>query len=170
MRWVHVHKADAAAVALANRHYPRRRPARQVGAPGPTVILRTPEGDALWSTYASLHARTDGYPTAWAVGYFRNESSHRGSELILEALAATRHVLGAPPADGVVTYVDPAKVRSNRRPGRVFERAGFELVGRTDPAVARKHGRPVLLRFHLAPELMPPAAAPLELTPTLFAA
>lgn len=169
MRWALVHKADGAAVALANRHYSRRRPASQVGPPARGVILRTPEGDALWACHASAIDRLDGYPTAWSNGYFRNESPHLASELILEALAATRHVLGDPPADGVITYVDPDAVKPNRRPGRVYERAGFELVGRTDPDEARKHGRPVLLRFRLAPELVPAAEPPLELALALFA-
>lgn len=169
MRWARTNKADPLAVALANRHYPRRAPARQVGAPGPTVVLRTPEGDALWTLAASLHPRTDGRPWAWANGHFRNESEHRASELILEALAACRHVLGDPPADGVVTYVNPAKVRPNRQPGRVYMRAGFVVDGTTDPVKARKHARPILVRLWLAPELVPPAAAPLELAPALFA-
>lgn len=169
MRWVRVSRGDPYAVALANRHYPRRRPGLTVGGPGEVVVLRTPESTALWVSARSRVERLDGYPHAWSNPHFRNESEHRASELILEALAATRAIFGDPPADGIVTYVDPAKVRPNRRPGRVYERVGFRLVGETDAAVAKRHGRPVLLRFHLAPELVPAPAPALELAATLFA-
>jgi hypothetical protein len=165
MRWALVPRGDGAAVALANRHYSRRRRASQVGPPGSPVVLRTPEGDAFWVTSRSDFERTDGYPWAWVNNYFRSESNHLASALIREAVAATLHVYGPPPADGMVTYVDPAQVRS-ANPGYCFLCAGCTRAGRT----AGGHGRPSLLRFHLAPDAMPVPAAPLSLTPELVAA
>lgn len=163
-RWARVPRGDVFAVALANRHYSRRRRAAQVGPPGDPVVLRTPEGDALWVASRSNYAREDGFPWAWSNGYFRNESSHLSSELIREAVAATISVYGPAPADGLITYVDPARVRSSN-PGYCFLAAGFQRAGQT----AGGHGRPSLLRFRMAPEDMPPGLAPLELVERLVA-
>jgi hypothetical protein len=58
-------------------------------------VLRTPEGDALWVTSRSAYDRLDGFPTAWSNNYFRSESGHQASELILEAIAATLHAYGS---------------------------------------------------------------------------
>lgn len=164
MRWVRVTRGDSAANALANRHYSRRRRGRTVGPPARVAILRTPAGDALWVASSSDHERdTPTFRRAWVCNYFRNESPHLASELILEALAATVDVLGHPPDDGIVTYVDPARVRPNRRPGRVFERAGFERTRLVTSG--RGHGRPDLLEFHRRLEDVEPVP-PLELALT----
>jgi hypothetical protein len=162
MRWCLVGRGDGAAVALANRHYSRRRAGRTVGPPGAPVVLRTPEGDALWVTSRSVYDRLDGFPTGWSNNYFRSESGHQASELIREAIAATLHVYGPAPADGLVTYVDPAEIRSSN-PGWCFLCAGFEHVRWT----AGGHGRPPLRLLHLPSDRFPPAAAPLELAPGL---
>ncbi len=83
---------------------------------------------------------------------FRNESAIRSSDLIREAVAITRQIWGEPPPIGMVTFVDPAKVRKKRDFGRCYRRAGWQPCGAT------KGG---LLALRIAPEDMPgPLAAP----------
>lgn len=163
-RWAIVPRSDAFAVALANRHYSRRRRAAQVGPPGAPVVLRTPEGDALWVAARSDFAGMDGFDWAWRNCYFRNESPHLSSGLIREAVAVTRHVYGEPPDDGLVTYINPAAVRS-ANPGYCFLMAGFEPAGWS----VGGHGRPRLRRLRMAPEMMPDPLPGLCLEPRLVA-
>lgn len=160
--WAVVHRGDPFAVALANRHYSRRRRAATVGPPGAPVVLRTPEGDAFWLSARSDYEGMDGSGWAWRNCYFRNESSHLSSVLIREAIAVTRHVFGEPPDDGMVTYIDPAKVAS-RNPGYCYLVAGFEPSGWT----AGGHGRPRLRRLRIAPEMMPDPLPGLVLAPMI---
>lgn len=78
------------------------------------------------------------------------------SELIREAVAATRAHYGGPPALGMVTFVDrkkvrPTIVRGRRVWGWTYRRAGFVDAGET------KGG---LLALQLLPQDMPePASA-----------
>ena len=85
---------------------------------------------------------------------FRNEAPERNlsSDLIREACAASRHMFGEPPALGMVTFIDPGKVRRKRDFGRCYRRAGFLEVGRT------KGG---LIALRLEPEAFPAAVPPL---------
>jgi hypothetical protein len=62
---------------------------------------------------------------AWINSIFRNESGRLSSELIREALAIARGHYGEPPPLGVVTFIDPEKVRRKRDYGRCYLRAGF---------------------------------------------
>lgn len=62
---------------------------------------------------------------------FRNEGAGLSSELIREAVAATRAVWGDPPALGFVTFVDPDKTRRKRDPGRCYRKAGWRVCGET---------------------------------------
>lgn len=89
---------------------------------------------------------------AWLCSAFRNEMQDEllSSDLILEAIAATRAEFGEPPDLGMITFVDASKVRRKRDPGRCFLRAGFRAVGRT-----KTRG---FLAFQLLPEGMPDAA------------
>jgi hypothetical protein len=132
VKWQLSDRADPAARALADRHYNRQ----SIGAanfvpPGRCIVLRTPEADAFWVTswpYADYvqHA----WAGAWICTAFRNESPHLSSELILEAVAATRYEW-CPPDLGMVTFVDPTKIRHKRDPGRCYLKAGFKRVGET---------------------------------------
>jgi hypothetical protein len=89
---------------------------------------------------------------AWVNSCFRNENADDlSSELILEALAATRWRWPEIPSLGLVTFVDSSKVRRKRDPGRCYLRAGFSHVGET------KGG---LLAFQLLPESMPSPRPP----------
>lgn len=91
--------------------------------------------------------------------------------LVLEALAATRAELGDPPAAGMVTFIDEAKVRRKRDSGRCFRRAGFHVSG-SMPCCADKPERTIdrdLLVLHMAPEQMPPPVRSLRRQGDLFA-
>lgn len=84
---------------------------------------------------------------------FRNESPHLSSELIREAVAATRAIMGNPPALGMVTFVDPSKIRHKRDPGRCYVKAGFTRLKE------RTHGGLVVLQ--LLPDNMPDPEYPM---------
>jgi len=71
------------------------------------------------------------WPEAWICSCFRNESEILSSELILQAVAATRSIWNNVPEMGMVTFVNPKKVRRKRDPGRCFLKAGFKKVGMT---------------------------------------
>src|SRR4051794_31038314 len=126
MNWDVSYRADPRARPLADRHYSRQNPgAEQFVPPGRCLVLLTPAHDALWVTSWPLpeyvkHA----WPGAWMCSLFRNESELISSELILEAVAATRFYFGEPPAHGMLTFVDPSEVPGyfRRTPaGRVLE-------------------------------------------------
>jgi hypothetical protein len=82
---------------------------------------------------------------------FSNEGAGLSSELILEAVAASRAIYGEPPPLGMVTFVDASKTRHKRDPGRCYRRAGFRCVGET------KGG---LVALQMLPADMPAAFAP----------
>lgn len=165
MRWNLTTKFDLAGAALADRHYTRQSVGSDQFMPsGRTVVLLTAERDALWGT--SWQVSGDGilyavhdWPEAWNCSIFRNESPHLSSELIREAVAATRYLWGDPPRQGFVTFVDPEKTRRKRDPGRCFRKAGFEPVGQT------ASGKVALL---LEPVRFPAPQAPLSASLSLF--
>jgi hypothetical protein len=156
MRWRVSHRADPPAVRLADRHYSRQAiGSPQFVPPGRCVVLVTPTADALWVTswpYADWVRHAWG--GAWVCSLFRNESPHRSSDLIREAVAATCWVWPTVPALGMVTFIDAEKIRPKRDPGRCFRRAGFLQA---DPP--RTVGG--LIALQLAPTAMPAAEPPL---------
>lgn len=93
---------------------------------------------------------------AWMCSAFRNEGAGLASELIRQAVSATLAHYGAPPALGMVTFIDrrkvrPTKVRGTDVWGWTYRRAGFSECGET------KGG---LLALQLLPADMPePSAA-----------
>ncbi len=133
MRWQLSHRADPPAAALADRHYSRQKiGSPQFVPPGRCLVLLTEGADALWVTswpYAEWAKHR--WAGAWVCSLFRNESSHLSSELIREAVAATRWAYPATPALGMITFIDRAKVRRKRDWGRCYRRAGFHPVGET---------------------------------------
>lgn len=133
MRWRHSWKADPRALPLADRHYNRHKPgSRQFVPPGRALVLLTEDASALWVTsWPFAQYVRHAWAGAWLCSMFRNEGAGLSSELILEAVAATRAAWGNPPELGLVTFVDPSKIRHKRDPGRCFRRAGFEVVGTT---------------------------------------
>jgi hypothetical protein len=153
MIWRLSHKADPAALALADRHYSRQQPGTpQFMPPGRTLVFVSTCGRAVWGSLLQTcpdHA----WPGAWVCCIFRNEGAGLSSDLIREAVACTRFAWGEPPAEGMVTFVKEDAVRRKRDPGRCFRKAGFVEAGRTK---ARD-----LLALRLPAEAMPEAEAPL---------
>ena len=152
--WLRSHRFDPRALPLADRHYNRQKiGSPQFVPPGRCVVLLTSDADALWVTSWPFAAYVrHAWPGAWVNSLFRNESSVLSSELIREAVAVTRGVFGEPPALGMVTFVDAAKTRRKRDPGRCYRKAGFRHVGET------KGG---LVALQLAPADMPAPLSPL---------
>lgn len=153
MRWRISHRADPLALPLADRHYNRQKVGSpQFVPPGRCIVLLTEDASALWVTsWPFAEYVRHAWAGAWVNSLFRNESSHLSSELIREAIAATRS-LWEPPSLGLVTFVDASKVRSSN-PGYCYLMAGFERVGKT------KGG---LLAFRISPDEMPEPEAPLS--------
>lgn len=152
--WHESHRADPRARVLADRHYNRQKVgARQFVPPGRCVVLVTRAADAFWVTsWPFAEYVKHAWAGAWMCSAFRNEGTVRSSELIREAVAVTRHQLGEPPESGMVTFVDPSKVRTAPAAlGWCYRKAGFEHVGET------KGG---LLAFQIAPDRMPPPRSP----------
>jgi hypothetical protein len=142
--------------ALADRHYNRQKPGtRQFVPTGSCLVLHADR--ALWVTsWPRTEFVRHQWAGAWINTLFRNEGDALASDLILAAVAATRSHYGDPPPLGMVTFIDPKKVRPTRVRGQytwgwTYRKAGFRLVGRT-----KVNG---LLAFRLAPEDMPPAAS-----------
>lgn len=161
MMWQRSFKADPAGRLIADRHYNRQKVgAPQFVPPGRALVLTATEGSAVWVTSWPLpkfvrHA----WPGAWVNSLFRRESGPwLASEMITAAVACTV-ARWPPPALGMVTFVDPTKVRRKRDPGRCYLRAGFVRVGET------KGG---LIALQLRPEDMPPPVPPLDPHPSLF--
>lgn len=163
MRWMKVSAADPLVRVMADRHYPRQKAGSKFfSPPGSKVVLSTPERDAYWISLSQKHV-DHAWPGAWCCSAFRNESRHLSSELVLEALAATRALWGDPPAAGLITFVDAAATarrRSKRAlPGHCFRVLGFVEAGSTGS------GKVCL---HLSPAQFPAARAPLERQIGLF--
>lgn len=161
MIWALSDRADPAARELADRHYNRQK----IGAvgfvpPGRCLVLRAPS--AFWVTSWPFEQYTKhAWAGAWVCSAFRREGQGlAASEMIRQAVAATRWRYGDPPVLGMITFLDrakvaPIKVRGVPTWGRTWALAGFVHVGET------KGG---LMAWQLLPERMPDAAAPLALT------
>ena len=154
MQWKLSHRADPAAVRLADKHYNRQKPrSPQFVPPGRCIVLLSECEQAVWVTsWPFAQYVKHAWAGAWVNSIFRNEGAGLSSELILQAISATRSIW-EPPEIGIVTFVDAGKVRKKRDPGRCYLRAGFEHVGFT------KGG---LHAFVLPPREMPAAQKPFE--------
>lgn len=158
MDWQLTQRNDIRACRLADHHYSRQSHGTlNFMPPGRTLILVTPEGDAVWGTSFPFaeYVRHE-WAGAWICSIFRNESEGRllSSDLIKQALAVTRWRWEYNPL-GMVTFVDTEKTRRKRDPGRCFRRAGFQQVGYT------KGG---LVALQIKCEDMPPAEPPIGAT------
>jgi hypothetical protein len=144
------HRADPRACALADRHYTRQHiGAPQFVPPGRCLVFLTPEADALWVTsWPFAEYVKHAWPGAWICSLFRNESAALSSEMIRAAVSLTRAYWEPPPL-GMLTFVDPGKVRRKRDPGRCYLKAGFVRVGET------KGG---LVALQMTPDRMPSPA------------
>ena len=157
MRWHISHRADPRARKLADRHYNRQSiGAPQFVPPGRCLVLLTEPADALWITsYPYPEFVKHQWAGALICSCFRNESEHLSSDLITEAVAATRwYAQQQPnwdlPALGMITFVDALKIRSVN-PGYCYKMAGFQKVGST------KGG---LIALQMLPDEMPEPAMP----------
>lgn len=86
------------------------------------------------------------WPGAWVNSIFRKECGGPASVFIREAIAATRWQWPEIPPLGMITFVDPDKVKAKERPGECYIQAGFKHVG---------HAKDGKLAFQLLPADMP---------------
>jgi len=154
MRWRMSRRFDQEARKIADRHYSRGKPGVPdfVGNVKPLVLL-APVGEAaraLWVSAWQTFVRHE-WVNAWQCVLFRNEGAGLSSQLITEAVAATRWCWGGMPENGFITFVDRAKTRPKKHPGYCYRLSGWREVGHT------KNGLVVL---QLAPEDMPDPVAP----------
>lgn len=155
MRWCLSNRADPAARVLADRHYNRQKVGSpQFVSPGSCLVLLSDCGRAFWVTsYPKAEYVKHAWAGAWMCSAFRNEGAGKASELIREAVAATRSYYGDPPPLGMVTFVDRDEVRPFVTPkgraifGQTFRQAGFRDAGETEGG---------LLALQLLPVDMPP--------------
>ena len=153
MKWWISNTVDSEVRPLADRHYSRQKPgSRRFVPPGRAMVLKTQPVDAYWVTSWPF---AEYVKHAWAGAFvctaFRNEGKHLSSQLIRQALAATRWKYPDIPELGMITFVDIDKVKDGN-PGYCFQCAGFRKVGYT------KGG---LRALQLMPEDFPEAQAPL---------
>lgn len=153
MKWRMSHRADPAALPLADRHYNRQKVGSpQFVPPGRCLVLLTECERALWVTsWPFAEYVRHAWAGAWVCSLFRNEGAGRASDLIRSAVGATRHFFGDPPDIGMITFISrkhvkPTKVRGESVFGWTWAKAGFEHVGET------KGG---LLAFQLRAAAMP---------------
>jgi hypothetical protein len=142
MRWRESWRADPAGRRIADNHYNRQKVgADQFVPPGRCVVLVIHDPAeleaALWITsWPFPEYVKHAWPGAWVCSAFRNQlrhpngrAVHCSSELTIEGLAATRFYW-EPPPEGIITFIDPDKVKRKRDPGRCFRKAGFHVSGR----------------------------------------
>ena len=132
MRWTESHRFDPRSLPLADRHYNRQKVGTPQFVPPSRCKVFLIEPVALWVTswpYAEFTRHA--WAGAWVNSLFRNEGAGLSSELIAEAVAATRWHWPDVPALGIVTFVDASKVRHKRDPGRCYRKAGWKHVGFT---------------------------------------
>jgi hypothetical protein len=153
MRWCLSHRADVAARRIADRHYNRQKIGTpQFVPPGRCLVLLSDCARALWVTSWPFaeYVKHD-WAGAWVCSVFRSEGAGMASELIRDAVAATRARYGEPPVLGMITFIDRSQVKPIKKHsvpiwGWTWRRAGFQEVGET------KGG---LLAFQLLPDEMP---------------
>jgi hypothetical protein len=154
--WQMSDRADPRSRALADRHYNRQKPGTpQFVPPGRCLVLyaKNDGGEAFWVTsWPFAEYVKHAWAGAWVCSAFRNEGAGLSSSLIVEAVAITKWFYGDPPPLGMVTFVDTAKTRRKRDPGRCYLRAGFKNAGHT------KGG---LIALQLLPGEMPEPFAPI---------
>ena len=151
MIWTQSHRFHTPARLIADRHYNRQKPGSpQFVPPGRCVVLLSEDQHSVWVTsWPFAEYVRHAWPGAWINSCFRREGGDVvASEMILQAIAATRAVWPEVPELGLVTFVNAGKVRHKRDPGRCYLKAGFRHVGET------KGG---LLAFQLLPADMPDA-------------
>lgn len=159
--WSLSDRYDPAVRPLADRHYNRRAVGSpQFAPPGRCLVLKRP--GAFWITsYPFAEYVRHAWAGAWVCSAFRHERVEGGplsSQLVADAVAATRWRWPDVPPLGMVTFVDERHVRRKRDPGRCYLRAGFRPAGHTAGGLVA-----LLLDPADMPDPMPPAGAQLGL-------
>ena len=172
MHWHLSWRADPRAKRLADRHYNRQNPeSDQFVPPGRCIVLLTEHADALWITsWPFAKYVKHAWAGAWTCSAFRNESSVRSSDLIRDAVAATRAIFGPPPKEGFVTFVDETKVRHKRDPGRCYLKAGWTYTHTTDDSgrIVRRTTEGGLVVLRLFADWIGRGEAPIGHVPSLL--
>lgn len=158
MRWCLSNRFDPVAREIADRHYNRKKVGSpQFVPPGRCLVLMSDCGRAFWVTsWPFAEYVKHAWAGAWICSAFRSEGAGRASDLIQQAVAATRAQFGEPPNLGMITFIDrdkvtPIRERGRDTWGRTWRLAGFEEVGETQGG---------LLAMQMLPEKMPaPTAA-----------
>jgi hypothetical protein len=156
--WMRITKFDTIAARLADRHYSRRTiGSNQIMPPGQTLLLGTPEGDAVfgwWRPHPSSGIVAMNKLDGWTCTIFRNEGACLSSDLILAAERALQERYDIGP-DGMLTYVWDARIRSVN-PGYCFKRAGWKAIGRSaDNKKTLLQKQPLGARAAASPPLEP---------------
>ena len=135
MNWILSHRADAAALPIADRHYNRQTiGSPQFVPPGRCFVLR--QDRALWVTsWPFAQYVKHAWAGAWVNSLFRSEGAGVASTLIRDAVALTRSIW-QPPELGMITFVDPKHVKPTMVRGKpiygyCYLKAGFKHVGFT---------------------------------------
>ena len=147
MMWEMSYRADPRARVLADRHYSRQT----IGAtgfvpPGRCLVLYAQRDGkaAYWVTsYPFAEYVRHAWAGAWMCSAFRNEGVGLSSDLIREAVAATRAHFGEPPPLGMVTFVDASRPATSETPDGAIE----GLVSSTS-----EKGREGLSRSNFSPQ------------------
>ena len=123
---------------LADRHYSRRTiGAKQFCYSGRKLVLRNTEGTVLWVwMFPDPTMRMDNQ-TGYNCAIFRNESSRRSSEIILEAEEWAFEKWGQ---NRLYTYIDQGKILS-ANPGYCYKCAGWTFAGLS------KGGKHLLVKY-----------------------
>lgn len=118
MIWKMSNRADPKARELADRHYNRQKPGTpQFVPPGRCLVLytETESGKAFWVTsWPFAEYVKHQWAGAWVCSAFRNEDAGIASEMIKEAVSATRAYFGEPPELGMITFIDTKKVKPTK--------------------------------------------------------
>ena len=156
MTWTVTHRFHQPSRLIADRHYNRQKPGTpQFVPPGRCLVLLENSAQALWVTsWPFAEYVKHAWPGAWVNSLFRREGGIEASEMILQAIAHTLHQWPQPPELGMVSFVDPKKVKPTMRRGKpiygyCYLKAGFKHVGYT------KGG---LWTWQMLPHEMPAAA------------
>lgn len=117
---------DPEMAALADRHYSRRAVGtRQFLYSGRKIVIRNNEGTILFGwVWPREEMRMDGQ-SGYCCAIFRNESTRRSSDVILECERIAFNKWGP---NRLFTYVDARKILS-ANPGYCFKKAGWIFIG-----------------------------------------
>lgn len=156
MVWIVSNRADQKARVMADRHYNRQKiGAPQFVPPGRCFVLR--QKRAVWVTsWPFAQYVHHAWPGAWINSLFRRQGGRQiASEMIRDAVAATRWFWPEIPPLGMISFINAGKIRSkpDAEIGRCYKEAGFRHCGFTQKG---------LYAFQLLADDMPEPMAPLH--------